>query len=131
MGLLSVLRKSYRVNRIARILGTEPTTADFAARLSGTGPRLAAERDLFDMARGNNECLSVLSKHGLDASAFEECYAFLLATGPGQWAGAHYVPVSVLVYAQLLDHLLTARSQLSDLDAALSTIQRVHRGRFE
>lgn len=129
MGVIRRWRKSNMVLRLARALG--PGDPDVAVLDSSRDDAL---RELLDLCESDVDCAAVIRSLNLDRPTLEDLYWRLLAAGAGQWIGAHYVPVSVIAYARLLEPaaegILSAESRNEVQRVAIALIDAVEKGGF-
>ncbi len=106
------LKKSGRLRRISKVLGTETSFDDFVySHGSEAGPKAQALSELFDLCEADPDLSQVLANYSADREQLKATYIALIANGAGQWVRGHYVAASAFAFVPTLEYVLGAHSE--------------------
>jgi len=106
MGIIGSMRKSWKLQRISKILGKPPDPSRWLDDLQ-SGATAQARDELLALCETDPHLRLVLTKHGASRAQLQETFERLLHFGAGQWIAGHYVAASALVFPATLDFILT------------------------
>jgi len=108
MTFIYSILKSYKLRKLSKILSITGDSVDDILSISlNSKKKDKAEEDLYNFCLNDKFIKRELEHHNVGKKELKELYLSLLLNGAAQWAGGHYVLVSIFFYNPTLDYCLS------------------------